>query len=229
MGMGRTFAYMRISTEEERKKQKYTRQEFAIARWEKEHEIEIPDRKVYKDDKSGKSFDRPQWKELESDLQPGDTIVMKDITRFSREYEKGFQKYMELLDKNINLVFIDNPTISTDYIRTMIAMAEKQDNRIARKSLEDTIELLILVELDRAEQERLTLSKRTRDGLAASPNKSGRKPGQVDKLTPELREDIIRYLHDRSITQTALIKKHKICRNTLCKYIEMVKTEQNGY
>ena len=38
---------------------------------------------------------------------------MKDITRFSREYEKGFQKYMELLDKNINLVFIDNPTIST--------------------------------------------------------------------------------------------------------------------
>ena len=116
----------------------------------------------------------------------------------------------------------------TDDIRAMIAMAEKQDNRIARKSLEDTIELLILVELDRAEQERLTLSKRTREGLAASPNKSGRKTGQVDKLTPELREDIIKYLHDRSIKQTALIKKHKICRNTLCKYIEIVKTEQNG-
>lgn len=84
------------------------------------------------------------------------------------------------------------------------------------------------MELDRAEQERLTLSKRTRDGLAASPNKSGRKTGQVDKLTPELKEDIIKYLHDRSIKQTALIKKHKICRNTLCKYIEIVKTEQNG-
>lgn len=220
-----TFAYMRISTEEERKKQKFTLQEFAVARWAKEHGIEIPQRKTYKDDKSGKSFERPQWLELESDLQPGDTIVMKDITRFSREYEKGFQKYMELLDKNINIVFIDNPTISTDYIRTMIAMAEKQENRIARKSLEDTIELLILVELDRAEQERLTLSKRTRDGLAASPNKSGRKTGQVDKLTPELREDIIKYLHDRSITQTALIKKHKICRNTLCKYIARVKAE----
>ena len=150
---------------------------------------------------------------------------MKDITRFSREYEKGFQKYMELLDKNINLVFIDNPTISTGYIRTMIAMAEKQDNRIARKSLEDTIELLILVELDCAEQERLNLSKRTKDGLAASPNKSGRKPGQVDKLTPELREDIINYVHDRSITKTTLINKHRICRNTLCKYIAMIKAE----
>ena len=81
------------------------------------------------------------------------------------------------------------------------------------------------MELDRAEQERLTLSKRTRDGLATSPNKSGRKTGQVDKLTSELREDIIKYLHDRSITQTALIKKHKICRNTLCKYIARVKAE----
>ncbi len=224
--MGRTFAYMRISTEEERKKQKYTRQEYAIARWAKEHRIDIPDRKVYKDDKSGKSFERPQWQELESDLQPGDTVVMKDITRFSREYENGFQKYMELLDKDISLVFIDNPTISTDYIRSMIAMAEKQDSRIARKSLEDTIELLILVELDRAEQERLTLSKRTKDSLAASPNKSGRKTGQVDKLTPALRDDIVKYLHDRSITQMALINKHKICRNTLCKYIARVRAEQ---
>ena len=66
--MGRTFTYTRISTEEERKKQKYTRQEYAIARWAKEHRIEIPQRKIYKDDKSGKSFERPQWLELESDL-----------------------------------------------------------------------------------------------------------------------------------------------------------------
>ena len=59
--MGRTFAYMRISTEEERKKQKFTRQKFAVARWAKEHGIEIPQRKIYKDDKSGKSFEHPQW------------------------------------------------------------------------------------------------------------------------------------------------------------------------
>ena len=148
------------------------------------------------------------------------------------EYERackqaGLSKYNDLLQKDINLVFLDNPTISTDYIRSMIAMAEKQDSGIARKSLEDTIELLILVELDRAEKERLILSQRTRDGLAASPNKSGRKNGQVDKLTPELREDIVNYLHDRSITQTALINKHKVCRNTLCKYIEIVKKNSN--
>ena len=61
---------------------------------------------------------------------------------------------MELLKKGINMIFIDNMILSTDYIKAMIGIAEKQENRIAKKSLKDTIELLILVELDRAEQKR---------------------------------------------------------------------------
>ena len=39
--MCKTIAYMRISTREERGKQKFTRQEQAIARWSKENNIEI--------------------------------------------------------------------------------------------------------------------------------------------------------------------------------------------
>lgn len=220
--MCKTVAYMRISTKEERGKQKFTRQEQAIARWCKENNVEITPRRIYKDDASGKSFDRPAWKELEEDLNPGDTVVMKDICRFTREYENGFSKYMELLHKDISLVFMDNPTISTDYIRQMMDVASKQSNRIAQKSLKDTIELLILVELDRAEMERETIVKRIKDGIAASDKKSGRKPGQLDKLSPELREDIKAYLSDRSIKQIDLMAKHDISRNTLKKYIMIV-------
>ena len=39
--MCKVVAYMRISTKEERGKQKFTRQEQAIARWSKENNIEI--------------------------------------------------------------------------------------------------------------------------------------------------------------------------------------------
>jgi DNA invertase Pin-like site-specific DNA recombinase len=216
---------MRISTKEERGKQKFTRQEQAIARWCKENNTEISERRIYKDDASGKSFERKAWRELESDIQPGDTIVFKDICRFTREYENGYEKYMELLNKGVNLVFIDNPTISTDYIINMMGVVEKQKNRIAKKSLRDTIELLILVELDRAEQEREITVKRIKDGIAASDKKSGRKTGNVDKLTDELRIDIQAYLHDRSIKQIDLIKKHNISRNTLKKYAEIIKNE----
>ena len=54
--MCKTFAYMRISTKEERGKQKFTRQEQAIERWCKENNTEIPERRIYRDDASGKSF-----------------------------------------------------------------------------------------------------------------------------------------------------------------------------
>ena len=226
--MCKTVAYMRISTKEERGKQRFTRQEQAIARWCKENDTEISERRIYKDDASGKSFDRPAWKELESDILPGDTIIFKDICRFTREYENGFQKYMELLNKGINLVFIDNYIIGTDYIKNMISVADRQQNRIAKKSLKDTIELLILVELDRAEQEREITVKRIRDGIAASDKKSGRKPGTLDKMSDELRVDIIAFLSDRSIKQVTLMDKHHISRNTLKKYVELVKQEQTA-
>lgn len=224
--MCKTFAYMRISTKEERGKQKFTRQEQAIERWCKENDAEITDRRIYKDDASGKSFDRKAWKELESDVQTGDTIVFKDICRFTREYEKGYQKYMELLNKGINLVFIDNPTIGTEYIKNMIGIAEKQENRIAKKSLKDTIELLILVELDRAEKEREITVKRIKDGIKASDKKSGRKEGQLDKMTPELEADIRKFLADRSIRQVDLMQKHNISRNTLKKYVKLISDQK---
>ncbi|MBU5680539.1 recombinase family protein [Blautia sp. MSJ-9] len=224
--MCKTFAYMRISTKEERGKQKFTRQEQAIERWCRENNIEIPERRIYRDDASGKSFERPSWKELIQDIQIGDTIVFKDICRFTREYENGFKEYMKLLDKGINLVFLDNPTISTEYIKNMMGVAERQQNRIAKKSLKDTIELLILVELDRAEQEREITVKRIKDGIAASNKKSGRKTGQLDKMTPELKADIQKFLVDRSIKQVDLMNKYHISRNTLKKYITIVSSKE---
>ncbi len=224
--MCKTVAYMRISTEEDRGKQKYTRQEQAIERWQKENNIEIKPRRIYKDDASGKSFDRPAWQELESDIQPGDTIVFKDICRFTREFENGYNKYMELLNEGVELVFVDNPTVSTQYIKTMMGIAEKQENRIAKKSLKDTIELLILVELDRAEQERIITRQRIMDGIKASTKKSGRPVGKLDKMSNGLKEDIKIFINDRSIKQVDLMKKYNISRNTLKKYIEIVKGEK---
>lgn len=104
---------MRISTQEEQKKQKFTRQEGALTKWCKDNDKEISERKIYKDDASGKSFERPAWKELEEDVKPGDTIIFKEISRFTRECENGLKKYMELMNKGINLVFIDNYTLNT--------------------------------------------------------------------------------------------------------------------
>lgn len=221
--MANYFSYMRISTREEREMQRYNRQEKALEKYVQEHGIELKDVYQFRDDVSGKSFEnRADWNKLEKLLQPGDTIIFKDITRFTREAENGYKKYMELLNNNINLIFIDNPTISTDYIKTMMGIAQRQENRIAKKSLNDTIELLILVELDRAEREREIIVQRIRDGLKASNKRAGRPRGKLDKLTDELRADIVLYLADRSVKAVDLMRKHNISRNTFKKYVKYV-------
>lgn len=221
--MGNIYAYMRISTEEERGKQKFTRQENALEKYAKENKIEYLLK--FKEDKSGKDFEnRTEWQRLEKLLQAGDTIVFKDICRFTRQAEEGYKKYMSLLEKGIELIFLDNPTVSTPYIKQLLDVAKRQ-NIVAKTSLESTVKLLLIVELDRAEQERLITVKRIKDGIKASTKKSGRKEGQLDKMSDELKEDIKKYLSDRSIKQVDLMKKHQISRNTLKKYISIVQAE----
>lgn len=221
--MCNVFAYMRISTKEERAKQKFNRQEKALNKYAEVNNMEYL--LTFKEDKSGKNFtDRGEWQRLESIAHEGDTIVFKDITRFTREAENGYIKYMELMQRGINLIFIDNPTLNTDYTKQLIATAQSM-NFLEKTVNEMLVKVLLAAELTRAEQERLTISKRTKDGLAASENRPGRKSGSTDKLTEEIRNDIITYIADRDVKAITIMKKHNICRNTLKKYVEIVKAE----
>ena len=99
-------------------------------------------------------------------LQAGDTVVFKDLYRFTREAENGYKKYMEWLDRGINMVFLDNPTVSSDYIRQMMTTAEQQDI-VTKTAMESIIKLLIIVELDRGEVWR---EKRNTKGNAGERN-----------------------------------------------------------
>lgn len=217
--MGNVFSYCRISTAEEQEKQKYARQEKALKRYAEENNIEYV--AEYKEDKSGKNFeDRTEWQKLEKLVRQGDTIVMKDISRFTRETEEGYKKYVELMDKGIELIFLDNATVSTPYIRNLINVAEEQ-NIVARTALLSTVKLLLVVELDRVTQERLIIIKRIRDGIEASDKTSGRKKGTTDKVSGELIDDIQKYLMYRGEKAITVMKKHNISRNTFKKYVAL--------
>lgn len=217
-----TYFYMRISTKESTDKQSFQRQDKALSKYAKDNNLIYTNRTVFRDDISGSTFNRDDWKALEGILKEGDTVVFKEISRFTRQADEGYNKYMELMNKGVNLIFLDNPTVSTDYIKQLCDIADKQQ-KIAKKALNNTIELLLLVELDRVEKEREIIVKRIKQGIEASDKKSGRKTGQLDKMSDELEADIKLFLNDRSIKQIDLMRKHNISRNTLKKYIEVVK------
>lgn len=116
---------MRISTKESNDKQSFSRQEKSLKTYAESNNIEYL--LNFKDDVTGSTFDRPQWNKLEKLLQMGDTIVFKGISRFTRQAEEGYEKYKELMDKGINLVFLDNLTVSTDYIKNLTSIANNQN------------------------------------------------------------------------------------------------------
>ncbi|MDY3361755.1 MAG: recombinase family protein [Clostridium celatum] len=219
--MCNTYFYMRISTKESNDKQSFNRQEKSLKAYAEANNIKYSDRYIYKDDITGSTFDRAEWKELEGNLKQGDTIVFKEISRFTRQAEEGYIKYMELMNKGINLVFLDNPTIGTDYIKQLTNIANSQQ-LVTKTALEGTIKLLLIVELDRVQQEREIIVKRIKQGIEASDKKSGRKAGKLDKMSDELKEDIKKFINDRSIKQIDLMNKHNISRNTLKKYIAIL-------
>lgn len=217
--MGNYYSYKRISTDSD--KQNFGRQIKALTKWALDHKIEYLIE--FTEEKSAKTFkERKQFMTLDKLLTEGDTVVMKDIQRFSRsEAELAYDKYMDWLNRGINMVFIDNPTICSDYIRQMMDTAAKQDI-VTKTAMESVIKLLIIVELDRAEQQRLYISLSIKDGIKASPKKSGRPVGKLDKMSPELEADIKLFLLDRNIKQVDLIKKYNISRTTLKKYITLL-------
>ena len=217
--MGNYYSYMRISTKESNDKQSFNRQEKSLKTYAESNNIEYL--LNFKDDISGNTFNRPSWNKLEKILQEGDTIVFKEISRFTRQAEEGYKKYKELMDKGINLVSLDNLTVSTDYIKNLTSIANSQ-NLVTKTALESTIKLLLIVELDRVQQEREIIVKRIKQGIEASDKKSGRKQGKLDKMSDELKEDIKEFLGDRSIKWIDLMKKHNISRNTLKKYIAII-------
>lgn len=218
--MGNCYSYMRISTQESTDKQSFNRQDKSLKSYAEGNNIEYL--LNFKDDKSGSTFNRPEWQKLEKLLHEGDTIVFKEISRFTRQAEEGYRKYMELMQKGVNLIFIDNMTVSTDYIKNLTRVADEQD-LITKTALEGTIKLLLIVELDRVQKEREIIAKRIKQGIEASDKKSGRKEGNLDKMSNELKEDIKVFLNDRSIKQIDLMNKHSISRNTLKKYVQIVK------
>lgn len=219
-----TYFYMRISTKEETDRQSFQRQDKALGRYAEENKIDYNNRTVFRDDVSGATFNRPDWKALEKILQEGDTIIFKEISRFTRQAEEGYDKYMSLMNKGINLIFLDNPTVSTDYIKQLTNIANSQE-LVTKTALEGTIKLLLIVELDRVQKEREIFIQRIKQGIEASAKPSGRKRGQLDKMSDKLRADIKEFISDRSIKQVDLMRKHSISRNTLKKYVEIVKSE----
>ena len=121
---------------------------------------------IYIDKKSGKDFDRPQYKKLIKKLKPGDLLMIQSIDRLGRNYE-AVQNQWRFLTKEteVDICVIDMPLLDTrqgkDLLGTFIA--------------DIVLQILSFV----AQNEREYIRKRQAEGIAAAKTrgvKFGRPP-----------------------------------------------------
>lgn len=88
---------------------------------------------------TGKTTDRPLFKELISRLQPGDELICCKLDRFARNAEEGLRTVRELVNRRVtvdilNLGRIDNKATGKLILTIMLAFAEFERNMILERT-----------------------------------------------------------------------------------------------
>lgn len=141
------YGYARVSTTE----QKLDRQIDAL------REFGIEERDIITDKASGKNFERDGYRSLVNALlRPGDTLVVKSIDRFGRNKQEIKEEMERLRRMDVRLKILDLPSTLIDFTPGMEWVQELVNN------------ILFEFLTSMAEQERLTMLKRQREGIEAA-------------------------------------------------------------
>ncbi len=154
--MSNIYGYIRVSS----KDQNEDRQLIAL------NEVGVERKHIYLDKKSGKDFDRPQYKKLLRKLKKDDLLCIKSIDRLGRNYEEILQQWRVLTkEKGIDIVVLDMHLLDT-----------RRGKDLMGTFLSDIVlQVLSFV----AENERTNIKQRQAEGIAAAKAKGvkfGRPP-----------------------------------------------------
>ena len=182
--MHKTFYYARVSTRE----QNLDRQLEAF------RALGADEREIITDKESGKNLDRPGYQALKSTmLRSGDTLVVKSLDRLSRSKADIHSELQWFKQNNIHLKVIDLPTTMMDLPPGQKWVFEMVNNIL--------IEVLGTI----AEQERLTIHQRQREGIAAAKAR-GVKFGRPPIPVPENFMEVCLRWKSGELTGTAATK-----------------------
>lgn len=171
----KTYGYIRVSS----KDQNEDRQLIAM------REAGVPEKHIFRDKQSGKSFDRPGYQRLLKRLKPDDTLFIKSIDRLGRNYEEILEQWRIITkEKRAAIVVLDMPLLDTrqgrDLTGTLIA--------------DIVLQLLSYV----AQTEREFIRQRQAEGIAAAKANGVRfgrppmeRPENFDAVCEQWREGIV--------------------------------------
>ena len=176
----KTFYYARVSSKE----QNLDRQLTAF------YSLGATERDIITDKESGKNLERTGYQALKNTLlRNGDTLVIKSLDRLSRNKNDIRNELQYFKDNGIRLKVIDLPT-------TMLDLPDGQ-NWVFEMVNNILIEVLGTI----AEQERLTIRKRQREGIDAA-KLNGKHLGRPKIRKPDNWQEVFNLWQQKRITAT---------------------------
>ena len=230
------YAYCRVST----KHQRIARQVTNITEL-------YPTATIIREFYTGTKQDRPNWNKLMCVIKKEDTIVFDSVSRMSRNATEGYRDYKTLYEAGINLIFLNEPLISTSVFdstkNNLLSVAIETGNVAVDDFFKGNIALInnfmmalaeeqIKTAFEQSEKEVADLHSRISQGIREA-KKNGTKIGLQKGTTLTTK---------KSIRCKAIIKKHsrdfgcslddpdviKLCgcsRNSYYKYKQEIKTQ----
>lgn len=177
--MASVYGYIRVSSRDQNEE----RQMLALK------EVGVVDRNIYLDKRSGKDFERPQYRKLLQRVKKDDLLYIKSIDRLGRNYEEIQQQWRLLTkEKGVDIVVLDMPLLDT-----------RQGKDLMGTFLSDIVlQVLSFV----AENERINIRQRQAEGIAAAKAK-GIRFGRPPQSLPENFYTIYQCWRQGEITGTA--------------------------
>ena len=180
--MGTVYAYIRVSS----KDQNEDRQLIAM------QGLDIPKNHIFMDKKSGKDFERPQYRKMVRKMKKDDLLYIKSIDRLGRNYAEILEQWRILTkEKGIDIVVLDMPLLDT-----------RRGKDLVGTFLSDVVlQVLSFV----AENERTNICQRQAEGIAAAKAR-GVRFGRPPKPLPENFHQLYQQWKNGKITGTAAAK-----------------------
>lgn len=154
----------------------------------------VDKRRIFTDKKSGKDFERDNYKKLMRKLKKGDLLIVKSIDRLGRNYDMIIAEWRHITkDVGADILVLDMPLLDT----------RAQDGNLTGKLISDIVlQLLSYV----AQQERENIKARQKEGIASAKRRGVHFGRPAVPMPDNFPETVIAYKRKRITLSDALCR-----------------------
>lgn len=174
----------------------------------------IPLKKIYTDQQTGKNFDRPRYTVMKEDvLEAGDVLIITELDRLGRSKKDTMREIQYYRDSGIRLMVLELPTTLMDL--------SKMDNSLQAMMLETINNMMLELYASMAQAEIEKKEKRQREGIKAKKKRGEWEDyGRPSIEKPDNWDIVIAQWKEKEITAVEAMKRLGLKKTSFYKLVK---------